>query len=98
MRTKLFLIMFLFSTQAIAHDTGSGWAYDLECCAEKDCAPVVEVHQQGSGLSVTAVVTNKLNMTGIITPQTLWKESKDNLDHACIINNVVRCFYTRDKI
>jgi hypothetical protein len=38
MRLALAFLGFLFAVPALAHMAKSGWAYDADCCSDRDCA------------------------------------------------------------
>lgn len=93
----ILLITFVYLiiiTPVNSHEAPSGWQYDHFCCHNQDCAPINKIEQDPntSGLNVKTTIVTK-HGAGIVTPNTRWLQSKDEKDHACILNGRVICFY-----
>ena len=67
----------LFSSVALAHNAPRGWAYDLECCSDRDCAPIpakgIQALPDGSYVLPTGEVVEKSKI----------KRSQDEEYHLC---------------
>lgn len=97
-RTALFVLIVVIGLgvlmhRAYSHQAPAGWSYDYECCANNDCAPVLEM---GSSYDGRMTVTTK-HGTAVYSPKTVRKISKDERYHACIIDHAsprLKCLYT----
>lgn len=82
MRTILAVLILLFASTAAAHDP----LYDMECCHNLDCAPVLKAEMvagwPGSPLPVLLVTTSA--GTVMVPPSFPRRMSKDGRMHACI--------------
>lgn len=88
--------LWLLTTMALPHDAG-GWAYDSDCCHNRDCAPVQSAVMGwgGEGTTTPALWVRTIHGIGPITPQTSIRESKDSQHHACIREGRVVCYYAK---
>jgi hypothetical protein len=84
----------LIGVPAAAHDTPSGWAYDMECCSDHDCRPErSEVKATPLGWLITS--TGEIIRYG----DRRIHDSKDGEFHRCLMQRGVngpgmtRCLY-----
>lgn len=83
-------IMAAFLIPAQAHDAPMGWAYDMECCHNQDCAPLPE-DQTPKPIDGG----DWLLKTGEVVPKSKVKFSPDGKYHLCRwhANGVILCLY-----
>lgn len=82
-----FLALFYSVMSALAHDTGKGWAYPWECCADHDCAEISEdrVRTGPQGYVIDG---------RFIVPPAEVRQSPDGRYHACFPTpDKLKCFW-----
>lgn len=97
---KRLLIAILWATflaigYAGAHEAPAGWAYDMDCCSDKDCRPlslieVNSIRQTPEGYQAT--------LDGFAAPVVFYQNkirpSKDQYFHGCVgSSGVGYCLY-----
>lgn len=89
MKLFVFLFVCIFSFSALAHDP-----YPIECCHERDCAPIIEIKPLEGGMFPTKFLVRTKIAWGIwdindVKPNTLPSGTShilgDNKYHACMI-------------
>ncbi len=83
----LAIALFGLSTYAHAHDTGKGWSYPWECCADHDCTEISadRVKPTPGGYIVDGKFT---------VAQKDVRDSPDGRYHACFPKpDFMRCFF-----
>lgn len=79
------------ANRAQAHDSPAGWAYDSECCHNRDCKPA-----EGTRMSVTGLEMKVGGTWVSVPPEAMRKQSKDAQNHICIselLRGKVLCVY-----
>lgn len=82
-------LAFFWLTMAWGHDAPRGWAYGLECCSDRDCAPIpakgITPMPDGSYLLPTGELVEKSKI----------KRSGDEEYHLCRseVNQHIFCLY-----
>jgi hypothetical protein len=83
----LALAVAAFFWPARAHDTGKGWSYPWECCADNDCAAIAadRVRPAPGGY----IIDGKFHVA-----QAEVRHSPDGAYHACFPKpDVLKCFW-----
>ena len=85
---------------ALAHQSPSGWEYDLACCSVHDCAPVPEtaVREATGGYSVRLVPGDHPLVTSPLAAfvahgSPALRVSGDDRRHVCVSHGRVLCVY-----
>ena len=83
------IVLMLLAMAATAHQAGSGWTYDMECCHDTDCAVATRVQHLDDG---SWRVTTKYGT--FVYPGNFPKRvSPDGLTHACATPMKLYCLY-----
>lgn len=96
----LLIFCWILFMNAFGHEAGPGWQYDMECCHDQDCAPVIkaEISSYSTVYGLVPPVLSPMTVTtihgtGDVPNDMPRRISKDARMHACIRNGIVICIY-----
>ena len=91
-RLLLATLSFVFLFSILFESRAHSW-YDVQCCSEKDCAPVTDTQEDGHG---NLIVSSELG-TVFVPNNFTRRPSQDEKDHICIITyngrTIPICYY-----